>query len=125
MSLLACSLQWRAAAAVGGMRRSILGPKLRFEHAGGGSIWRLAMRWLRGPKVGRGQRRQMTQKEARQRLKKMTPEELADVASCWARLLSAKGALACVVDGQQRYDALLAAGKTERCRARHVRKTSV
>jgi AraC-like DNA-binding protein len=61
--------------------------------SGGGSIERVVMAWLRGPKLGRGFPRNMPRAEARQRLEAMGSAELAVTASEMGRLCATTAAL--------------------------------
>ena len=53
-----------------------LGPKRKWGQLGVGSVWRLAMAWLRGPRLGRGNTRAMSKDKARETLRAMSKEEL-------------------------------------------------
>ena len=68
-----------------------LGPKRKWGQLGGGSIWRLAMAWVRGPPLGRGHPRKMTQAAARDLLNTYEAEQLAQAASSQASKIAEEG----------------------------------
>jgi hypothetical protein len=58
-----------------------LGPARKHGQIGVGNHRRMAVSWLRGPRLGRGHPRAMTKEQARAIVEKLTPDERSDLAS--------------------------------------------
>ena len=88
------------------------GEKLKHGCVGGGSLWRCAMAWYRGLKMGTGHPREMSKEAARALVSALSPGELADAARQQGMLIWLSARLQCEFKETRTHAHLLARALT-------------
>ena len=63
-------------------------------HMGGGSVWRMAVAWVRGPRLGSGRRRLVSREQANALIEDMSDQERRDAASAQGAMIGALSSFA-------------------------------
>ena len=66
-----------------------LGAKRKWGFLGGGSVWRMAVAWVRGPRLGSGRRRLVSREQANALIEDMSDQERRDAASAQGAMIGA------------------------------------
>ena len=71
-----------------------LGAKRKWGFLGGGSVWRMAVAWVRGPRLGSGRRRLVSREQANALIEDMSDQERRDAASAQGAMIGALSSFA-------------------------------